>query len=59
MMKMMYSLHLDSNIPSGINVKLTAYCTTQKNQKKSYQMKFAVSEKAGTCIYLKTSSKIE
>lgn len=59
MMKKMYSFYLDSNIASGINVKLTAYCTTQKNKKKSYQNKFTVSEKAGTCIYLKTSDKIE
>lgn len=33
MMKMMYSLYLDSNIANGINVKLAAYCTTQKKPK--------------------------
>lgn len=55
---MRYSLHLDTNIASGINVKLIAYCTTKK-QKKSDQIKYIISEKAGACIYLKTSGKTE
>lgn len=37
MIKMMYSLHLDSNIASAINVKLTTYCATKK-QKKSIRL---------------------